>query len=314
MTAVGRYAPSPTGLLHLGNLRTALAAAASARSRGGRLLLRIEDLDRDRCRATFEERQLADLALLGFVWDAPPLRQSERTAVYARHFETLRRKRLVYPCFCSRKDIAAAASAPHGPGGVAYPGTCRGLAPSEAETRIARGDRHAWRVRVDLAAPTFLDGFKGEVPLDLKTEGGDFVVRRADGFYAYQFACAVDDALCDVTEVVRGADLLDSGARQAYLLELLELPIPRYVHLPLMLGEDGRRLAKREGSDDLASYLARGYEPPAIIGYLAHTLGLADRGERPTLAEVARRWDPALVPREEVFFSEQTLAAFRPRH
>lgn len=308
-TPSARYAPSPTGSLHLGNLRTALAAYASARSRGLRFLLRIEDLDQARCREEFEGRQLDDLRRLGIEWDEEPLRQSGRDEVYARMLAQLDHRRLVYPCFCSRKDIQEALSAPHTQAGNAYPGTCRGIPRSEAMARAA-SERHCWRLQVQQAPKTFLDGFMGEVCIDLETDGGDFVVRRADGFFAYQLACAVDDALSGAAEVLRGEDLLDSGARQAYLLSCLGLPVPRYLHIPLMTGPDGHRLAKRIGSEDLGGFLDRGCDVAAIRGYLAHTLGLAELGERVTLGEIIARWDIRRVPREKAVFSEQTLAAF----
>jgi glutamyl-tRNA synthetase len=309
----GRYAPSPTGSLHLGNLRTALAAYASARARGLRFLLRIEDLDEARCRREFEERQLEDLAMLGIEWDDAPLRQTERGDVYTRALEELDRRRLVYPCFCSRKDIQEAASAPHGPGGLVYTGTCSGIPRQEARGRMEAGERHSWRMRVQQAPKSFFDGFAGDTPIDLEAEGGDFVVRRADGFFAYQIACAVDDALTGCVEVLRGADLMDSGARQAYILAALNLPVPRYIHIPLMMGPDGRRLAKRIGSEDLTGFLSRGYDAVAIRSYLGHTLGLCERGERLAMEEVVARWDVRRLPRENVIFDEQILDAFRPR-
>ena len=308
----GRYAPSPTGSLHLGNLRTAVAAWASARARGGRFLLRIEDLDRGRCRPGFEARQLADLTELGMTWDEAPRRQSERDKVYANMLETLVYLRLAYPCFCSRKEIAETLSAPHGPSANAYPGTCRTITHADAEARLAAGERHSWRLRVDQAPPMFFDGFCGECAFDLTRDGGDFVLRRADGFFSYQLACAVDDAMSGVDEVVRGDDLLDSGARQAYLLACLGLPVPRYFHIPLLHGEDGRRLAKRIGSEDLQGFLGRGYDVPAVVGYLAHTLGQAAPGERLTLEQIAARWEPSRIPREAAVYRESDMQPFRP--
>lgn len=303
---VGRYAPSPTGSLHQGNLRTALAAWLSARSRGGRFLLRIEDLDGPRCRAEFESRQLTDLRTLGLDWDEEPIRQSARADVYHSIFLSLRTRRLVYPCFCSRKEIAEALSAPHGSGAACYPGTCGRLAHHEAERRAAT-EQHAWRLRVDECPPQFFDGFQGPVAIDLRSDGGDFVVLRADGLFAYQFACAVDDALSGVTEVLRGRDLLDSGQRQSYLLSCLRLPVPRYVHIPLMLNAEGTRLAKRIGSEDLSGICARGYSAAAVRCYLAWTLGVAEPGETPSLPEMAKRWSLAKVPREDVRFREEEL-------
>jgi glutamyl-tRNA synthetase len=308
----GRYAPSPTGTLHLGNLRTAVAACLSARSRSNRFLLRIEDLDGPRCRPEFVVRQLDDLAALGIRWDEEPLRQSDRAPVYTEHFQRLVDRRLVYPCFCSRKEIQEALSAPHGPAASAYPGTCAAIPWPEAQRRIDAGEQHGWRLRVQQAPKSFLDGFAGEVPLDLARDGGDFIVRRADGLLAYHFACAVDDALSGVSEVLRGADLLDSGLRQAHLLACLGLPVPRYCHIPLMLGPDGRRLAKRVGSEDLTGLLSRGHDLTAIASYLVYTLGAAGRGERLTLEQAVPRWDLARVPRHDIVFDEAELRHFAP--
>lgn len=306
----GRYAPSPTGSLHLGNLRTALAAYLSARARGGRFLLRVEDLDAARSRPELIPEQLATLEALGIEWDEDPLQQSLRAAVYEEHFFRLRAAGLVYPCFCSRKDVAAALSAPHAPPGNVYPGTCAGLPRTVAEERIARGAQHAWRLRVQQAPKSLLDGFAGEFRHDLEREGGDFILRRADGFFAYQFACALDDGLSGVTEVLRGADLLDSGLRQAYVLACLGLPAPRYCHIPLMLDEEGGRLSKRRGSADLRAFTQAGLDATAVRSYLAHTMGLCSAGERPAMGELVRRWDLRRIPRADVLFSQQTLAAF----
>jgi glutamyl-tRNA synthetase len=308
---VGRYAPSPTGSLHLGNLRTALAAWASARSRGGRFLLRIEDLDGDRCRPELQARQLEDLRTLGIDWDEEPLVQSQRLDVYTTQFEKLKRFRLVYPCFCSRRDIAEAASAPHGPGPGVYPGTCAGLTAAEAQSRIDAGAQHCWRLRVEAAPVVFFDAWSGEHRIDLKTEGGDFVVRRADGWFAYQLACAVDDAVTGVTEVVRGRDLLDSGARQAWLLDRLGLAVPRYLHIPLFMGADGTRLAKRIGSEDLSGHLSRGFDAEGVRSYLGWTLGLCAPGERITMEEVASRWDWRRVATDDFRHQDAVLETFR---
>lgn len=310
-TFTGRYAPSPTGSLHLGNLRTALAAYLSTRARGGRFLLRIEDLDVHRCRREFEERQLADLAALGIMWDEAPLRQSDRGAVYAGMLQQLADRRFAYPCFCSRKDVAEALSAPHGPAGNSYPGTCRAIPHHVAMERIAAGERHSWRIRIDGSPAGFFDAFRGEVSIDLSQEGGDFVIKRADGIHAYQIACAVDDALSNVTEVLRGGDLLDSGARQAHILASLSLPVPRYLHIPMLMGPDGRRLAKRIGSEDLSGFLSRGHDAIAVRSYLAFSLGQISPGERPAMEELVRRWDIARVPKRDSVFNESELEAFR---
>ncbi len=307
-SGAGRYAPSPTGALHLGNLRTALASYLSARSRGMRYLLRIEDIDRNRCKAEFEDHQLADLNALGIDWDAEPLRQSERGSIYDESLDRLKERRLVYPCFCSRKDIQLALSAPHVGEGTGYPGTCSILTSSESASRIKAGEQHCWRLRVDQAPKVFIDGFHGDVSIDLSCDGGDFVIKRADGFHSYQLVCAVDDALSGVSEVLRGDDLLDSGARQAYLLHCLGLPIPRYIHIPLMNATDGNRLAKRVGSEDLSGFLSRGYTVEQIRGYLAWSLGLCERGEVLTMQRLTERWALKRVPREAFIFNDEDIS------
>lgn len=309
---VGRYAPTPSGALHLGNLRTAVAAWCSARARGGRILLRVEDLDRQRCRPEWTRRQLDALHALGLDWDGEVVHQSARDGVYQEAFDHLLERRLVYPCFCSRREIQEALSAPHGPKGNAYPGTCAALPPGEARARVAGGRQHCWRLRAGQAPKVFFDGFAGEVPLDLTREGGDFVIRRADGYFGYQLACAVDDGLGAVTEVLRGDDLLDSGARQAYILACLGHPVPRYLHIPLVLRADGQRLAKRQGSEDLEGFLRRGHDVAALLSWIGWSLGLLERGERiDRPGELLPRWSPARIPREAFLFREEDLEAFR---
>src|SRR5579884_53909 len=229
----GRFAPSPTGPLHLGSLRTALLAWLFARSQSARFLVRIEDLDPQRSRAEFERAQLDDLRALGLDWDGDPVRQSERLPLYESALARLEAQGRLYPCFCTRAEIREAASAPHGPlpeGG--YPGTCRGLSPAERERRRAAGRPSAMRVHADGERVEFDDRLHGRC-------GGvvdDFVVRRADGVPAYQLAVVVDDAAQGVGEVVRGDDLIDSTPRQILLARLLGLPVPRYAHVPLVLG------------------------------------------------------------------------------
>ncbi|HEY3186616.1 MAG TPA: tRNA glutamyl-Q(34) synthetase GluQRS, partial [Solirubrobacteraceae bacterium] len=242
MIADGRFAPSPTGTLHVGNLRTALVAWLFARSQDARFLVRVEDLDAGRVRRHFEDEQLRDLAALGLDWDGPVVRQSERAALYEAAVARLDAAGLVYECWCTRAEIRDAASAPHGdaPEG-AYPGTCVALSAAERAGRRAAGRPAALRVRAAGARVAFVDRLCGPV------EGvvDDFVVRRNDGAFAYNLAVVVDDAEQGVGEVVRGADLLDSTPRQLWLAARLGLPAPRYAHVPLMLGPDGARLAKR---------------------------------------------------------------------
>jgi glutamyl-tRNA synthetase len=288
----GRFAPSPTGTLHLGNLRTALLAWLFARSRDARFLMRMEDLDTGRVRERFYDEQLHDLAALGLDWDGPVVRQSERLALYADAIEQLRADGLIYECWCTRAEIREAASAPHGdlPEG-AYPGTCLRLTAAERAERGASGRPPALRVRADAAAVTFEDRVAG-TPTGVVD---DFVVRRNDGAYAYNLAVVVDDAEQGVGEVVRGADLLDSTPRQLWLGARLGLPAPSHAHVPLMLGPDGTRLAKRHGAVTLADRAALGDSADDVRTYLASTVGLAAPGERVSAAELVERFSPALL-------------------
>jgi glutamyl-tRNA synthetase len=277
----GRFAPSPTGDLHLGNLRTALLAWLFARSAGGRFLMRIEDLDRGRVRPGMEERQLADLAALGIDWDGPVVRQSERVELYADALARLD----TYPCFCTRAEIREAASAPHGalPEG-AYPGTCRSLSAAERAAFEAAGRPPALRVRAGGARVDVEDELLG--PLSGVVD--DFVVRRGDGAFAYNLAVVVDDADQGVDQVVRGADLAESTPRQAWLARALGVAEPRYAHVPLVLGRDGARLAKRHGAVTL-----RDIPPGAARRWIAASLGL-DEG--------LEGFDPARLPTEPTVF------------
>lgn len=281
----GRYAPSPTGVLHLGNLRTALLAWLFARSAGSRFVLRVEDLDTGRVRPHFVGEQLDDLAAIGLDWDGPVWVQSERTAAYEEALARLP----VYECFCTRAEIREAASAAHGPVGI-YPGTCLGLGAAERAARIAEGRRPALRVRAGAARVAFEDRLTG------RHEGvvDDFVVRRNDGAFAYNLAVVVDDAAQGVEEVVRGADLLDSTPRQLWLARALGLPEPAYAHVPLVLGPDGRRLAKRHGDVTL-----REVAPADAVAWMGASLGL--RGA--TASDFLEQFDPDALPREPTTFA-----------
>jgi len=296
----GRFAPSPTGAAHLGNASTALLAWASARAAGGRFVLRVEDLDGPRVQPGCEAEILSDLRWLGLDWDegpdvggpVGPYRQSERFASYERAFETLRARGNVYPCFCSRKDVAAAASAPQEPGDeVRYPGTCRDLDAAAARDRIARGERHAWRFRVEADhAPPFDDRAHGPSGGPGAEPPGDFVVRRHDGSAAYQLAVVVDDAAMGIDEVVRGDDLRASTGRQLLLFRALGLAAPRFGHVPLLLGADGVRLSKRHRGTSLAEVRAAGWSPERTVGYLAGRIGIAD-GTPMAAGRLAREFD-----------------------
>ena len=289
MSLDGRFAPSPTGTLHLGNLRTALLAWLFARSQDARFLVRMEDLDTGRVRRHFEHEQLHDLAALGLDWDGPVVRQSERLELYEEALDRLRAQGLIYECWCTRREIREAASAPHGdvPDG-AYPGTCLALTERERAERRASGRAPALRVAAGGARVGFRDRIAGE------QEGvvDDFVVRRNDGAIAYNMAVVVDDAEQGIGEVVRGADLLDSTPRQLWLAERLGLPAPRHAHVPLMLGPDGERLAKRHGAVTLADRAALGETPDDVRATLAASVGLCAPGERITTAELVERFSP----------------------
>lgn len=285
MSRDGRFAPSPTGHLHLGNLRTALLAWLFARSQAAAFRMRIEDLDSSRVRPGLAEQQLADLAAIGLDWDGPVIRQSERVPAYESAVAELERAALVYPCFCTRAEIRAAASAPHGPAAEgAYPGTCRHLDKRARATLLAAGRRPALRMRADGARVEFEDALHGRV----RTEIDDFVLRRNDGVHAYNLAVVVDDAAQKVGEVVRGDDLLSSTGRQLHLAAALGVRAPTYAHVPLVLGPDGSRLAKRHGSVTL-----RDMNPERAMKWIAHSLELAafDRA-----ADLLAAFDPTAIP------------------
>ena len=268
---VGRFAPSPSGRMHLGNVFSALLAWLSVRSAGGKMILRIEDLDPDRCRPEYAAQLRRDLEWLGLDWDEEQTPQSQRTEAYAEAFARLD----TYPCYCSRNELHAA-SAPHASdGAVIYAGTCRDLTAAE---RAAKTRRPAWRVRVPDEEVSFVDGLQGEVRENLARECGDFILRRSDGVYAYQLAVTADDGAMGITRVVRGWDLLSSTPRQIWLLEQLGYPIPTYCHLPLLISPDGRRLSKRDRDLDVG-VLRQETTPEAVTGFLAHTAGLLAKPE-----------------------------------
>ena len=279
----GRFAPSPSGRMHLGNVFSALLAWLSVRSRNGRMLLRIEDLDPDRCRPDYIETLKRDLDWLGLDWDEEQTPQSMRADAYHAEFERLRALGLVYPCYCSRAELHAA-SAPHASdGNVIYAGTCRSL--TEAE-RAAKTRAPAWRVIVPDTVITVQDGLQGAYSENLARDCGDFIIRRSDGVYAYQLAVVTDDAAGGVTEVVRGRDLLSSVPRQVWLQKTLGFPTPAYYHVPLLLAPDGRRLSKREKSLDLGALRER-CTPEQLVGTLAFLAGLQPECAPVTAAALA---------------------------
>jgi glutamyl-tRNA synthetase len=293
----------------VGNLRTAVLAWLFARSSGARFLLRIEDLDRVASRDEHVRSHLADLAALGVDWDGEVVRQSDRFPRYEEALARLDRDGLLYPCYCTRREVQEAVAAPHGPAHEgAYPGTCRDLTASERAARAAAGRRPAWRVRAGAERVTAVDRLRGEVTAVVD----DFVVRRADGAPAYQVAVVVDDAAQGVEEVVRGADLADTTPRQVWLARRLGLPVPAYAHVPLVLGPDGERLAKRHGAVTLADLAARGIEPPMVLAAMAESLGLARSGSPVgSVAELVTTFDPDRVPVSPWRFDPHTLALNR---
>ncbi len=272
----GRFAPSPTGLLHLGNVRSALLGWLQARAAGGEFWLRIEDLDPERSKPHFTDEIYRDLEYLGLTWDGPVWRQSERSAVYEAALEQLRAANQVYRCVCSRAEIARAASAPHaGEEGPVYPGTCAHRDVSELGNKP-----FSVRFRAQPGEASFTDALHGPYSQDVAHAVGDFVVRRVDGVASYQLAVVVDDAAAGITEVLRADDLLSSTPRQLQLFRALGQVAPRYAHVPLLMQPDGRRLAKREGATTVAGLRERGVTAQAIIGLLAKWSGLGDGSPR----------------------------------
>jgi glutamyl-tRNA synthetase len=266
---VGRYAPSPSGHMHLGNARTALLAWLHARAAGGRFALRIEDLDRERCRPEWERDLREDLEWLGIDFDLEQQRQSERSAVYEAALARLD----TYECFCTRAEVRAAASAPHAPA-ERYPGTCRDLTEREREERRAAGRRPSLRLRVEPGTVTFTDLLHGVIAEDVAATVGDFLVRRSDGVHAYQLAVVVDDGELGATHVVRGDDLLSSTARQVLLQHLLGLGTPVYAHVPLLYAPTGERLAKRHSAEAVRARREAGATAADVLGELAASAGL----------------------------------------
>jgi glutamyl-tRNA synthetase len=296
---VGRLAPSPTGVLHLGNARSFLLAWLSIRARGGTVLLRIEDIDGPRVKRGAERAALEDLAWLGLDWDGSITRQSERSEAYRAALDRLRGRGLVYPCICSRSEVEQAASAPHESwlDAAPYLGTCRGRFPTAEAARAASGRDPAWRFCVTAGAVPFRDLFRGPEPGLIR---GDFAVMKRDGGAAYQLAVVVDDAACGVTEVLRGDDLLHSTPRQFLLYRGLDAAPPAFAHVPLLVGSDGRRLAKRHGDTSLRRYREQGVSAEALVGYLAQVSGLVPRGARCNPGELVAGFDLARVPRQPV--------------
>ncbi len=287
--AVGRFAPTPSGRMHLGNVFAAMLAWLSVRSQGGTMVLRMEDLDTQRTKAEYAQILREDLTWLGLDWDLETPPQSTRSSIYDRYFEMLRSMDLLYPCYCTRSQLHNV-NAPHlSDGTYVYPGTCRNLT---QEQKRAFDRQPSWRVQVPDRVWQLEDLVQGAYRENLSTDCGDFVVRRADGVYVYQLAVTVDDGLAGVTEVVRGMDLLSSAPRQMYLQALFGFPHPRYAHVPMLLAPDGRRLSKRDQDLDMGTLRNR-ITAEKLLGVLAFSAGLTDRAEPISSRELAREfsWD-----------------------
>lgn len=309
MTAVmrGRFAPSPTGEMHLGNAWAALLAWLQVRAAGGTMVLRMEDLDPDRSQPRYAELLQEDLLWLGLDWDEGPSAggvygpyfQSERTALYQTVFDRLAAAGMVYPCFCTRAELAAAA--PHGSDWeTPYPGTCRN------RSVVPPDRRPAARFKVPAGTVTFADLLQGECEQDVAAAVGDFVLRRADGTFAYQLAVVVDDALMHITHVLRGDDLLASTPRQILLYRLLGWQPPVFTHVPLLLGEDGHRLSKRHGDVSIRSLRQRGVRPETIVGSLAAAAGLLETFRPLPVSELVERFDLTRVKPRPVIVTQES--------
>ncbi|MHC4294550.1 MAG: tRNA glutamyl-Q(34) synthetase GluQRS [Planctomycetota bacterium] len=304
---ITRLAPSPTGALHLGNARTFLLNYLLGRQRGWKVLMRVEDLDGPRIKAGAAEQALDELRWLGLEWEGEIVYQSTRHLIYLAALEQLAAIGAVYPCTCSRKDIELAGAAPHDDEGVAlYPGTCRGRWASGDHAAKKSGRPVAWRVHVRDEIITFNDAFAGEQNFNLARTCGDFVVFRGDNLAAYQLAVVLDDADARVDQIVRGDDLLESAARQIHLRQLLGLPSEvNYYHLPLVVGEDGRRLAKRHGDTRLVYYRQRGVAPQRVLGLLGYWSGLIRRRRDAELPELLEKFVPSRIPPRRVVFKNR---------
>ncbi len=288
-TPVGRFAPTPSGRMHLGNVFAALLSYLSVKSRGGSWILRMEDLDTLRTKEEYAALLREDLRWLGLRWDEETEAQSRRSAVYDRYFELLREKDLIYPCYCTRSQLHNV-NAPHlSDGTYVYPGTCRSLT---MEQRLAQSRKPSWRVMVPDREFSFPDLVQGPYRENLAADCGDFVVRRADGVYVYQLAVTVDDGEAGVTEVCRGWDLLSSAPRQMYLQELFGFSHPAYAHIPMLMAPEGRRLSKRDQDLDMGALRQR-LRPEQILGVLAQAAGIMPSADPISADELAAhfRWD-----------------------
>jgi glutamyl-tRNA synthetase len=310
---IGRLAPSPTGAQHIGNARTYLLAWLSIRSRGGRLVLRIEDIDSPRIKPGATAQAIADLRWLGLDWDEgpdtggrhAPYVQTERSDLYAAALAELRAAERIYPCTCTRSDVAAAASAPHvGQEGPIYPGTCRSRRAADAESLKPP---FCWRFRTTDTERTIRDRVRGEVKLNVARDLGDFVIAKTDGSPSYQLAVVVDDHAMGITEVLRGDDLLPSAFRQLELYDFFGYAPPEFAHVPLVIGPDGRRLAKRHGDTRLSLFRDAGQGPERLLGLLAQSCGLRKTAEPVAARELLNGFSLAHLPPEPFVFTAEML-------
>ncbi len=303
-TPVGRFAPTPSGELHAGNVLCALLAYLSVKSRGGKFLIRIEDLDSVRCPTCSAQKILDVLGAFGLESDETPLWQSERSCVYRAKEELLRRKGLVYPCFCTRAQLHAAEAPRLDDGGVVYSGVCRALSKDMAAEK-SKTRKPCLRVAVPDMEIKFRDGIAGELTQNLAHECGDFIIRRSDGVYAYQLAVAVDDGESEVTEVVRGADLLSSTPRQMWLMSLFGYTVPEYYHIPLVCDPAGRKLSKSEG-DGITRRLAAS-SPERLLGSLAYAANIIPADEPVSLSELTKDFSWKKVPRTRILLPQSLM-------
>lgn len=312
MAVCGRFAPTPSGRIHLGNILCAMLSWLSVRSKQGKYLLRIEDLDAMRCPRSLADQIEEDLQWFGIDWDdggsagGEQWYQSSRTEIYDRYFEILKDKGLLYPCFCSRAELHTAQAPHRSDGTYIYAGTCRHLTPEQIAEKSKRRPP-AWRVRVPNRVVSFTDGCQGVYTENLAQDCGDFIIRRSDGVYGYQLAVVVDDGEMGVTEVVRGSDLLNSTPRQMYLYEQLGFPVPQFYHMPLLTAPDGRRLSKRDGDLDLGVLRERFGRPEPIVGMLAKAAGLRPTAQPVALHELIADFSWDKIPKQDIALPEEIL-------
>lgn len=300
-TTVGRFAPSPTGRMHLGNVFSALLSWLSARRKGGQWLLRIEDIDPQRSRQEYADMLMRDLEWLGLTWDGTPIYQSRRSGIYEEYYEKLRATGLTYPCYCKRSDILATQAPHESDGRVVYKGTCR---PANGYVPVAdsRCDA-AIRLMVPDDKVTFADGHYGIQTVDMQRQVGDFIIRRKDKAWAYQLVVVIDDALTGVNEVVRGRDLLLSSPQQMYVADLLGFSAPTFIHLPLLCNKAGQRLSKRDKSLDMEA-LRLSHDARSIIGTLAYAAGIIPQAESISATELLPLFEWDKVPTSDITIDE----------